>query len=252
MIAVAKQGGRVFGLDQAISRLAGSGPLVVLAVALLLGLRHASDPDHLVAVSTLVASEEERPGRRATQLGLGWGLGHATTLVGFGLPVILFNGYLPAWGQRLAEALVGAVIVALSVRLLVRWRRGRFHAHLHAHGDLRHRHLHAHETASHLHEHPSIRSPAQAFGIGCIHGIGGSAAVGVLLLAPIHSDAEAIAALLVFALATALSMAVLSSGIGYVLAAPAVESGFRRLAPALAIASLAFGLWYEAGVLTAG
>jgi ABC-type nickel/cobalt efflux system permease component RcnA len=237
----------VFGLDEAIAGLAGGGPLVVLAVALLLGLRHASDPDHLVAVSTLVASETDRPGQRATTLGLSWGLGHAAALIAFGLPVILFNGYLPDGAQRIAEALVGIVIVALSLRLLARWRRGRFHAHLHAHGSVRHRHLHAHESQAHEHVHPPLRSPAEAFGIGCLHGIGGSAAVGVLLLASIPGDLEAVGALVLFALATAVSMAILSSGIGYVLASRSVERGFARIAPLLATASLVFGGWYAAG-----
>jgi high-affinity nickel permease len=243
----------VFGLDQAMAGLVGGGPVVVLAVALLLGLRHATDPDHLVAVSTLVASEEERRARTATILGLSWGLGHATTLVAFGLPIVAFEGFLPGWAQRSAELLIGLVIVLLAVRLLARWRRGRFHAHRHAHGSLVHRHLHAHGSSlKHGHDHTLLRSPAQAYGIGCIHGVGGSAAVGVLLLASIASRPEAIGALVLFALATAASMAVVSSGLGYVLASPAVARRFDRLAPALATASLAFGIWYAAGVVLAG
>lgn len=68
----------------------------ILVVAILLGLRHATDPDHLTAVSTLVLSDARRATRRATMLGLGWGLGHATTLVAFGLPVVLYGRHLPA------------------------------------------------------------------------------------------------------------------------------------------------------------
>ncbi|HKG17758.1 MAG TPA: hypothetical protein VKA96_08730, partial [Solirubrobacteraceae bacterium] len=69
------------GLDERIATLgAGHGLLVVVAVAILLGLRHATDPDHLTAVSTLIASDHERGSRRAGRLGLSWGLGHATTL----------------------------------------------------------------------------------------------------------------------------------------------------------------------------
>ena len=71
----------MFGLDDWIAELAhGEALVAVLAVALLLGLRHASDPDHLAAVSTLIASEPEDGTRRAGRLGLAWGLGHATTL----------------------------------------------------------------------------------------------------------------------------------------------------------------------------
>src|SRR3712207_3994972 len=64
---------------------------VVLLVSLLLGLRHASDPDHLAAVSTLIASEEHHKTRKATSMGLFWGLGHATTLVMVGLPLVLLG-----------------------------------------------------------------------------------------------------------------------------------------------------------------
>jgi len=243
----------VFGLDEAIAGLGGGGPLVVLAVALLLGLRHATDPDHLVAVSTLVTSERERPARRATILGLSWGLGHATTLLAFGLPIVLFGRYLPEPAQRVAEALVGVVIVVLAVRLLVRWRQGGFHSHSHSHSHDRegvvHRHLHAHQLAAHVHEHRPLRSPAQAYGIGCLHGAGGSAGVGVLLLASIPDAREAIAALAVFAGATALSMGLLSALLGCALAAPAVERRLQRLVPVLAGASLLFGAWYGAAAL---
>jgi high-affinity nickel permease len=243
----------VFGLDQLMAGLAGGGPLVVLAVALLLGLRHATDPDHLVAVTTLVASEDERPVRTATTLGLSWGLGHATTLVAFGLPIVFFDGFLPGWAQRSAEFLIGVVIALLALRLLAHWHAGRFHVHAHAHDGVVHRHLHAHGSSeAHDHSHRLLRSPAQAYGIGCLHGVGGSAAVGVLLLASIQSRPAAVAALALFALATAASMAVLSSGVGYVLASPAVARRFERAVPLLAAVSLAFGLWYAAGVVLAG
>jgi ABC-type nickel/cobalt efflux system permease component RcnA len=234
----------LFGVDELIAGLANGGPTVVLGVALLLGVRHATDPDHLVAVSTLMATEDERRARRATVLGLSWGLGHAATLILCGLPIVLFNGYLPDWAQQAAEALIGLVIVLLGVRLLAKWRRGRFHAHPHAHGAVVHRHLHAHASESHAHEHVSLRSPTQAFGIGCLHGVGGSAAVGVLLLASIPSGTEAAAALVLFALATAFSMAAVSSGIGYALASPLVGRRFVRLVPVFGAATLFFGAWY--------
>src|SRR5688572_8769611 len=145
----------MFGFDEWLAELAhGEALAVVLAVALLLGLRHASDPDHLAAVSTLIASEPEDGTRRAGRLGLSWGLGHATTLALFGLPIVLFHAYLPDAAQRGAEALVGLMIMLLAVRLLVRWRRGHFHAHAHRHGDTEHRHLHPHESAAaHDHQH---------------------------------------------------------------------------------------------------
>src|SRR5689334_14890330 len=122
------------GIDSFLSSHAsGHGAVVVLLLAFALGLRHASDPDHLVAVSTLVADTRGRAARAAGRLGAAWGLGHATTLLLFGLPVILFRSFLPHVVEQSAEALIGLIIVALAVRLLVRWRRGAYHVHLHQH-----------------------------------------------------------------------------------------------------------------------
>ena len=231
--------------------------VLVLAVALGLGLRHASDPDHLAAVSMMIASEPEDGTRRAGRLGLAWGLGHATTLALFGLPIVLFNAYLPDAAQRGAEALVGVVIMFLAGRLLVRWRRGHFHAHPHRHGDTEHRHLHPHgaHPARHDHAHePEARlgrSPAQAFGIGLVHGMGGSAGVGVLLLATIPDQAEAVGALMVFALGTAVSMAALSSALGYAITRGPVLRRMLAFAPAMGILTLAFGGWYALGAVGA-
>src|SRR5256885_2647990 len=129
----------MFGLDDKLAAFSdGTTLLVVLGVSLLLGLRHASDPDHLAAVATLVASGRERAGRAAARLGLAWGLGHATSLFVFGLPVVLYRAYLPERVQSGAETAVGIVIVGLAVWLLVRWRRGAFHDHEHGHGGARH------------------------------------------------------------------------------------------------------------------
>jgi ABC-type nickel/cobalt efflux system permease component RcnA len=211
------------GVDHWIAELGGGGTLlVVLAVALLLGLRHATDPDHLAAVSTLIASDPEDGSRRAGRLGLAWGIGHATTLMGFGLPIVLFNSYLPEPVQRAAELTVGLVIAGLAARLLVSWRRGRFHAHTHRHGQIEHRHLHPHKGGTHhAHSHDTKarlgRSPRQAYAIGLVHGMGGSAGVGVLLLAGIPAKPEAAAALLLFSLGAAATKAGLSSGLGYAL-----------------------------------
>jgi ABC-type nickel/cobalt efflux system permease component RcnA len=245
----------VFGLDDSIAGLGdGHTLLVVLAVALLLGLRHATDPDHLAAVSTLIASEGQDGVRRAGSLGLAWGFGHATTLFACGLPIVLAAAYLPERVRQAAEVTVGVVIMVLALRLLVRWRRGRFHAHVHRHGGVEHRHLHPHgEHAGHDHEHapePVLgRSPLQAYGIGLVHGVGGSAGIGVLLLAGIADRAVAVLALVLFALATAFSMWLLSCAFGFVLTRGVVVGRVLALAPALGAASLAFGLWYTLAAL---
>ena len=253
----------MFGLDERIADLSqGGGVALALLVALLLGLRHASDPDHLAAVSTLIASDPEDGTRRAGRLGLAWGTGHALTLALFGLPIVLLQAYLPEPLQRAAEAAVGVMIMVLALRLLVRWRRGHFHAHPHRHGETEHRHLHphgeahrAHAHAAHDHTHDSDarlgRTRRQAFGIGLVHGMGGSAGVSVLLLAGIPDTAEAVAALTVLAAGTAVSMAALSSAFGYAITRGPVLTRMVALAPAMGVLTLAFGGWYVLGAIGA-
>src|SRR5919202_806213 len=111
----------MFGLDDWVARFSdGTTVALVLVVALVLGLRHATDPDHLTAVTTLIAGGRDRAGRAAARLGLAWGLGHATSLFAFGIPIVLYRAYLPEPFQRAAETSVGFLIVGLAVWLLVR------------------------------------------------------------------------------------------------------------------------------------
>jgi ABC-type nickel/cobalt efflux system permease component RcnA len=223
----------MFGLDDHIAAMSNGGSvLIVLLVAALLGLRHATDPDHIAAVTALVASGREGARRRAAELGVFWGLGHALTLVVFGLPIVLFEAYLPERLQQGAETAVAALIVYLAVRLLIRWRSGFFHLHAHSHGP---------EDEGHRHK---VRTPMGAFGIGLVHGMGGSAGVGVLLVASIESTALAVASLALLALFTAVSMTIVSTGFGLTLVSRPVRAGFNAVAPALGAASLAFGVWY--------
>jgi high-affinity nickel permease len=218
----------MFGLDDRIAGLSnGTTLLVVVAVSVLLGLRHAGDPDHLTAVTTMIASRREHATRHAARLGLTWGLGHATSLFVFGVPVVLYSAYLPETVQAAAETAVGCLIVALAVLLLHRWRRGayRFPAH----------------------SHPRGRNPWQAYAIGLVHGMGGTAGVGLVLLATIQSRLLAVVALALFATCTAVSMTLLSAGFGVALSARRVQRSFEHVAPALGIASLTFGVWYALG-----
>jgi hypothetical protein len=216
----------VFGLDSQLAHLSdGTTLLLVLAISALLGLRHASDPDHLAAVTTLVAADDNGRVRRAGRLGLTWGLGHSTSLFVFGVPIVLYRAYLPEAVQRAAETAVGLMIVGLAIWLLVRWRRGVFRSHAHA----------------------RTRGPVQAYAIGLVHGAGGSAGVGVLLLASIHGRALALGSLALFAVCTAVSMAVLSTGFGLTLGTQVARRFFNTLAPGLGLASAAFGVWYALG-----
>jgi High-affinity nickel-transport protein len=221
----------MFGIDDWIVQFSdGATVVLIVLVAILLGLRHATDPDHLAAVTTLVAAGRERTTAAARQLGFAWGLGHATTLFAFGLPIVVFNAYLPEAVQEGAETAVGIVIVGLAAWLLVRWRLGAF--------------------AVHTHPHRRARSPVQAFGIGLVHGMGGSAGVGILLLAAIHDHVLAVLALALFAAFTALSMMLLSAGVGATLATRPLRMSLNRLAPVLGASSLAFGIWYSLGALS--
>jgi len=243
----------MFGLDDWIAHFSdGATLLVVVGIAVVLGLRHATDPDHLAAVTTLIASGKERTKRMAARLGFSWGLGHGTSLFAFGLPIVLFKAYLPERVQQGAETAIGFVIMALAVWLLVRWRRGLFHVHVHDHGTGRHLHGHSHgDGPPHAHAYPTrARSPLQAYGIGLVHGMGGSAGVGILLLASIHNRVVAVIALALFAFFTAVSMALLSTGFGLTLSREPVRRSFSRVAPALGVASLLFGVWYALGALT--
>ena len=196
----------MFGLDEWIARGSdGTTLLIVVAVAALLGLRHATDPDHLAAVTTLIATGDDRSGQRAA---------------------------------------VGVMIVALAVWLLVRRRRGTFHPHAHTHVD-------EHRGGGHGHGHPpGRRTSLGAYAIGLVHGMGGSAGVGLVLLAEIQRRVVAMTALAVLALFTAVSMWIVSAGWGLALSRPSVRRSPDRVTPALGLASLAFGVWYALGALT--
>ena len=241
-------------LDHWIAHL-GAGGAMGIIIAILLGLRHATDPDHLTAVSALVMGDQRDGARRAGVLGLSWGLGHATTLFAFGLPVVLFHQYLPETVRRLAEATIGVVIVVLAARLLIRWRRGYFHDHLHSHGEMQHSHSHVHDdghthaVAAHTHPHAEGmgRTPLASFGIGLVHGIGGSAGVGILLVSAIPSRTQSVIALFLFASATAVSMALLSTAFGYALVRGPISRRLVPLVPVMGVASLAYGVWYAVG-----
>jgi len=240
------------GVDGFISsHAAGHGALVVLLLAFALGLRHATDPDHLVAVSTLVADTRGRAARAAARLGAAWGAGHGTTLLAFGLPVLLVRSVLPRLVEQSAEVLIGAIIVVLAVRVLVRWRRGAYHVHLHAHEGRPHVHVHSHASGpAHAHDHV-VRTPAKAFGIGLVHGTAGSAGVAVLLLAAIPSTSLACVALVVLVAGCALSMALMSAAVGGALSAAGARRRLAGAIPALGSAALAFGAWYVVAALQA-
>ena len=235
----------------------GASLLVALGIALVLGLRHASDPDHLVAVTSLVAADGGDR-RAATRLGVWWGVGHAGTLLVIGLPLIFLKSELPAWLESGAEKTVGIVILLLAARVILKWAKGDYRARAHEHPQVRHHHERAaapadlgHDRRRHLrrgrggHEHRHVRTPHQALAIGMLHGLAGTGAVVLLLIAALPTQIEAAAALAIFAPMSVLSMALCTSLFAWVLTRPIVEPVYRTvLIPALGLFALSFGAWY--------
>jgi ABC-type nickel/cobalt efflux system permease component RcnA len=235
------------GIDEWLEQwLHGSATIwVIVLVSVGMGLRHASDPDHLTAITTLLATGGRTGSARyAGLLGLSWGFGHATTLVCAGLPVLLFHRYLPEPAERVIEVAIGGLIVWLAARLLYhQWSQR--HGHGHGHG---HDHDHSHD-----HSRPAPRrqrrTPLTAYGIGFLHGLGGTAGLTLLLITRLPDQGEAVLALICFALGTAVSMALVSSGFSLLLGGRLLARWFDRLAVVLGLASLAFGAVYIGGAL---
>jgi ABC-type nickel/cobalt efflux system permease component RcnA len=227
-------------LDESLTSLFEGAPLLVaLGLAFLLGLRHASDPDHLVAVTSLMTAEDADT-RSAARLGGWWGAGHAFTLLAIGIPLIVFKTSLPSWLESGAEKAVGVVILFLAVRVLWKWKRGDYRATPHEHEAHQHRHLHQGE-----HGHTEVRTPRQAFSIGVLHGLAGTGAIVLLLIAALPSQVEAMAAMAVFAPMSIVSMAACTAAFAWVLTRPAIEPLYRTLLiPLLGAFGVLFGLWY--------
>jgi high-affinity nickel permease len=240
------------GVDSWLTELFTGAPLLVaLAIAFLLGLRHASDPDHLVAITSLVAGSSSGT-REATRLGAWWGLGHAVTLVVIGLPLIALKSGLPAWLETWAERGVGLVIIVLAARVVLKWLRGDYRAGRHRHHegavtdvpeDEAHRHLRRAGRA--VHRHRAVRTPRQALAIGFLHGLAGTGAIVVLLLAAMPTRLEAALGLAVFAPMSILAMAASTTAFAWLLTRPVIEPVYRSvLIPALGLFGLVFGMWY--------
>jgi len=214
--------------------LGGAGLPVVLVLAAALGLRHASDPDHLVAVTALVSGTGADV-RDAVRLGAWWGTGHAAVLLLLGLPLIAFEAAMPAWLEDVAERVIGVVIMLLALRVLARWWRRR--------------RVPAATLVTGAHGGAPGRTAAQAAAIGVLHGLGGTGAVALLLLAALPSTAQAAVALAMFAPMSVLSMALCTGGYAWVLRRRGLSAAYEAVGmPALSAFALAFGGWY-AGLL---
>ena len=216
----------------------------LLALGLLLGLKHAVEADHLSTVATLASRSSST--RQTVGVATAWGLGHASSLVALGTLLVALGATLPPPVARAFELLVGLILIALGVGVLMRLREKRIHLHVHEHGGTRHLHAHAHELPDavrhdHLHGSPLWR---RSLLIGGVHGLAGSAAVTVLAL-PAGSFGLALAYLLVFGGGTVLGMVALT----LVVSLP-MKFSFQRnqgfwiaLQCALAVIDLSLGAW---------
>jgi len=231
--------------------------LSAVLLGFLLGLQHATDADHLVAVATIVS--RERRFRDGAVIGALWGAGHMTTLAFVGGVIIVFDLTLaPAIGAGL-ELGVAAMLVLLGVLRLRDALRGWDAA---APGDLAADH--AHNGAPVLHRHPHVhvhpsrrlvaalagdRARLRALAVGMVHGLAGSAAAALLVLATIRTTAGAVGYLLVFGLGTIAGMTALTAAMAYPVA---LSLRFRRvhrwLAAGTGAGSIAFGVFYAAGL----
>jgi sulfite exporter TauE/SafE len=198
--------------------MADSSYLTILGLGFILGLRHALDTDHLAAVSTVLA---ERPSLRASGLvGLSWGLGHTAVLLVVGVIVLVLRVPIPDPMAVAAEGVAGLMLVALGSLLGARLIRERWHLHPHDHGGTKHVHFHSHShSRDHSHAH-WWRQSVRPLCIGMAHGLAGSAALLLLVVATADSVIEGLVYIAVFGCGSMLGMIL----IGLALSVPVLWS----------------------------
>ncbi len=217
--------------------------LTALPFGFLLGVKHALDADHIVAVTTIVSRSNSL--LRAVLVGLTWGVGHTLTLFAAGFAVLVFKLVIP---DRLAlsmEFVVGVILVVLGVPLVRQLLTTRAHIHWHQHEDKRHLHSHSHYETP-VHNHQPIRRPLL---VGMVHGLAGSGALTLLVLSTMSSVVQGLFLLLLFGVGSILGMLVFS---GLISLPFRLTSGFSLrlnlwVQGVAGVASIAFGLfimWY--------
>ena len=239
----------------------------IIAVGFFLGMRHATDPDHVIAVSTIVTRQPKLA--RAALIGAFWGLGHTVTIFVVGTAIILFNLSIPPRVGLSMELSVGLMLIVLGILNVISFFRSlpdapvvsqesdARHSHHHSHGDYIHRHPHGHQPEVHPHwldQTPvafldrvlggsGLYQHVRPLAIGIVHGLAGSAAVALLVLATISNPRWAIAYLLVFGVGTIAGMMVITMSLASALKVVGSRSQkvSRRLAMASGLLSLAFG-----------
>jgi sulfite exporter TauE/SafE len=221
-----------------------SSLLAAFGLGLLLGIQHALDPDHLIAVSTIVS--EHKSFKWASLIGAFWGLGHTTTLFIVGLLVIGLRLTIPPHVAGGLELLVAAMLIILGINVLHKaFGAERVHLHTHSHSPEIHTHVHAHENPkqdhAHAHQFKEMRRP---FIVGMVHGLAGSAALMLLVLSTIESPVGALAYILIFGLGSVGGMLLLSGIISlpFVLTAQRFTALNRSIRIIAGVASVLFGI----------
>ncbi len=209
----------------------------ILGLGLLLGMKHALDADHVVAVSTIVT--ENRRLWRSSLIGAFWGLGHTLTLLLVGIAILIFKLSI---SEELAlgfEFAVGVMLVILGLLVARKMVRERWHLHPHEHEGQTHLHWHSHkDTTDHSHAHLK-----KSFLVGMVHGLAGSAALMLLVLATIKSAWQGILYILVFGLGSIGGMIFITTAISLpFLWAARFERTQRALTALASLISIGLGL----------
>ncbi len=236
--------------------LASLGVFAVLGFGLILGFKHATEADHVVAVSSIVS--EHRQITKVAIIGALWGAGHTITLVLVGVVVLLLRVTIPETVANFLEFVVALMIIGLSGTALTRALRGGqdIHMHQHAHGGWRHAYLHFHEEgADHdkLVSHETHRVTGVGLKpllVGAMHGLAGSAALTLLVLTQVSSVALGLSYLFIFGVGSILGMMLVSVLIGlpFALSTRRLAGATLRLQTLAGVTGVAFGCWYAYNV----
>lgn len=187
----------------------------ILGLGFLLGLKHATEADHLAAVSTIVT--ERRSLWSSAIVGGLWGLGHTISLLIAGIFVLLLNFQISEQTERMLEFFVGVMLVLLGLNVLRKLAQGgTLHFHTHEHGTREHAHPHLHEAgqADEPHTHHGLTFSPRALLIGMVHGMAGSAALMLLILPTIESRPLGLLYIAVFGIGSIGGMMLMSFLVG--------------------------------------
>jgi ABC-type nickel/cobalt efflux system permease component RcnA len=217
--------------------------LSVLALGFILGIKHAIEPDHVIAVSTIASQSKKL--WNASLAGVFWGIGHTATLFIIGIILILLKGEIPEkWAMSL-EFLVGIMLVYLGIKTIFSFKN--IHIHHHQHDGDDHKHVHSHQNSGgHNHKHQHKKTTyLQSMLIGLVHGLAGSGAMVLLTMSTVKSIGEAAIYILIFGAGTVIGMLFFTTiiGIPFVLSKKS-KTISRPLGIVTGVISTVFGIYY--------